>query len=163
MSGLKNFCVSTVALPNTSEVSFTMVPADFDVATFSVTLPKNSPVSVIAPLIDWDASSCVDVVVAGVEVAMVVWFVVEFVWLSTESNVHRAVNMTTKINKITMVVGILVPIFIVRIYQYIIIFNFISFHLKQQGSRYSPLQTKNHENNKFHGNCYYTFIFALVK
>jgi hypothetical protein len=29
-----------------------MVPVDFDVATFSVTLPKNAPVSVIASLID---------------------------------------------------------------------------------------------------------------
>ena len=57
----------------------------------------------------------------------VVWFVVEFVWPSTESNVPRAVNMTTKISKITMVIGILIPIFIVRIYQ-CIIFNLISFH-----------------------------------
>jgi hypothetical protein len=110
-----------------------MVPADFDVATFSVTLPKNSPVLVIAPLIDRDASSCVDVVVAGVAVITVVWFVVEFVWPYTESNVPRVVNMTTKINKITMVVGILIPIFIVRIYQ-CMIFNFVSFHLEQQGS-----------------------------
>ena len=32
------------------------------------------------------------------------------------SNVPRAINMKTKINTITMVVGILIPIFIVRIY-----------------------------------------------
>ena len=54
-----------------------MVPADFDVATFSVTLPKNSPVSIIAPHIDCDASSCADVVDVGVvlgEVAVVLGF-----------------------------------------------------------------------------------------
>ena len=44
-----------------------MVPADFDVATFSVTLPRNSPVSIIAPRIDCDTSSCADVVDAGGE------------------------------------------------------------------------------------------------
>ena len=69
---LKNFCISTVALPSISEVSFTIVLADCDVATFSVTLPKNSPVSVMAPLIDCDASSCADGVFAGVPVVVLV-------------------------------------------------------------------------------------------
>jgi len=62
----------TVALPNTSEVSFTIVLADFDVTALSVTLPKNSPVSVMAPLIDCEASSCADVVIAGVPVVVLV-------------------------------------------------------------------------------------------
>jgi hypothetical protein len=70
--GLKNFCVSTVALPNTSDVSFTIVLADSEAATFSVTLPKNSPVSVITPRIDCDASSCGDVIIAGVAVGVLV-------------------------------------------------------------------------------------------
>jgi len=52
---LKYFLVATVALPNTSELSFTMVCADFEPATFCVALFKNCPVSVIAPLIDCDA------------------------------------------------------------------------------------------------------------
>jgi len=56
--GLKNFFASTVALPNTSELSFTMVCADFEPATFCVTLFMNCPVSVIAPLIDPEA--CLD-------------------------------------------------------------------------------------------------------
>jgi hypothetical protein len=55
-------------LPNTSEVSLRIAPADFDVATFSVTLRRNDPVSVIAPFIDLDASSSADVVIAGVVV-----------------------------------------------------------------------------------------------
>ena len=49
-----------MALPNTSEVSFTIVFAVSDVATFSVALPTNSPDSVMAPLIDCDAFSCGD-------------------------------------------------------------------------------------------------------
>jgi hypothetical protein len=54
--GPKNFFIPTVALPNTYDVSFTIVPADFDVASFSVAFCKNCPVSVIAPLVDCDAS-----------------------------------------------------------------------------------------------------------
>lgn len=52
---LKYFFVATVALPSTSELSFTMVCADFELATFCVALFKNCPVSVIAPRIDCDA------------------------------------------------------------------------------------------------------------
>jgi hypothetical protein len=58
---LKYFFAATVALPNTAELSFTMVCADFEPAIFCVVLFKNCPVSVIAPLIDCDA--CLDGVV----------------------------------------------------------------------------------------------------
>ena len=73
-----------------------MLPADFDVDIFSVTLRRNDPVSVIAPFIDSVASSSADVVIAGVVVVVVlvlvvggvlVCFIVEFVWLYTESKV----------------------------------------------------------------------------
>ncbi len=87
-----------MALPNTSEVSFTIVLAVSDVATFSVALPTNSPVSVMAPLIDCDASSCGD-------------------WPSTKSKVTLdVVNITPKINVIPMAVGILLPILILLLY-----------------------------------------------
>ncbi len=52
---LRNFFVATVAFPNTSELSFTMVCADFEPASFCVALFKNFPVLVIASLIDCDA------------------------------------------------------------------------------------------------------------
>jgi hypothetical protein len=65
---LKYFLVATVALPNTSELSFTMVCADLDPATFCVALCKNCLVSVIAALIDCDA--CLDGVVGDGDVAV---------------------------------------------------------------------------------------------
>jgi len=72
-----------------------MVPADFDVATFSVTLPRNSPVSIIAPRIDCDTSSWADVVDAGGEeglmvvIDMIFWLIVESVWPYAESKDPR--------------------------------------------------------------------------
>ena len=76
-----------------SELSFTIVCADFDPAAFSVTLCKNCPVSVTAPLIDCDA--CLD----GVDVVVFpVWFiVVAFVWACTELKLAiKAVNVIPK-------------------------------------------------------------------
>ena len=61
---LKYFFVATVAFPSTFELSFTIVCADFDTAALSVTLCKNCPVSVTAPLIDCD--TCLD----GVDVVV---------------------------------------------------------------------------------------------
>jgi hypothetical protein len=91
--GLKCFFVATVALPNTSELSFTMVCVDFDPAIFCVALFKNCPVLVIAPLIDSDA--CLDGVV---DVVFPVWFV-DVVWGYTELVIPKNIIITKTIDK----------------------------------------------------------------
>ena len=85
--GLKNFFVVTVALPSTSELSFTMVCVDFDPAIFCVAFCTNCPVLVIAPLIDCDA--CLD----GVDVVVFVWAYAEVV---TDDNVIPKTIIVTK-------------------------------------------------------------------